>query len=116
MTKTELSGAAQVAVWALVIATAGVVVQIVAGVDFPTVPPVLFIQLVPAAFVYFGRWRWTSALVVVAGLFLVVGLFASGDAGRLTESESLGGSIGLWVQMVAVVVAMVAGVAALVRR
>lgn len=111
--------AANVTVSALLVATAGVVVQIVSGVDYPPVPPVFFIQLVPAAFVYFGRWRWTAALAVVAGLFLTVGLFASGVAGRLVDAGlpgGVGGSIGLWVQMVAVVVATVSAVVALVRR
>jgi hypothetical protein len=111
--------AAKVTVSALLVATAGVVVQIVAGVNFPPVPPVFFIQLVPAAFVYFGRWRWTPALVVIAGLFLTVGLFASGDAARLTDTGlpgGVGGSIGLWLQMIAVVVATVAAGVALVRR
>jgi hypothetical protein len=111
--------AAKVTVSALLVATAGVVVQIVAGVDFPPVPPVFFIQLVPAAFVYFGRWRWTYALTAVAGVFLTAGLFASGEAARLTDAGlpgGVGGSVGLWVQMVAVVVATVAAVVALVRR
>lgn len=111
--------AAKVTVSALLVATAGVVVQIVAGVDFPPVPPVFFIQLVPAAFVYFGRWRWTPAPAVIAGVFLTAGLFASGDAARLTDTGlpgGVGGSIGLWVQMIAVVVATVAAVVALVRR
>ena len=111
--------AAKVTVSALLVATAGVVVQIVAGVDFPPVPPVFFIQLVPAAFVYFGRWRWTAALAAVAGVFLTAGLFASGEVARLTDTGlagGVGGSIGLWVQMVAVVVATVAAGVALVRR
>lgn len=111
--------AAKVTVSALLAATAGVVVQIVAGVDFPPVPPVFFIQLVPAAFVYFGRWRWTPALAVIAGVFLIAGLFASGDAARLTDTGlpgGVGGSIGLWVQMIAVVVATVAAGVAVVRR
>ena len=55
--RAVLSRAAAATVAALLVATAGVVVQIVAGVDFPTVPPVLFILLIPAALVYFGRWR-----------------------------------------------------------
>ncbi|NKE63670.1 hypothetical protein FXN61_45930 [Lentzea sp. PSKA42] len=111
--------AAKVTASALLVATVGVVVQIVAGVDFPPVPPVFFIQLVPAAFVYFGRWRWTPVMVILAGLFLVAGLFASGDAGRLTDTGlpgGVGGSIGLWIQMVAVVVATATAVVALVRR
>lgn len=113
MTKTRKELSAVIA-GALVVATVGVVIQIVGGVDYPPVPPVFFIQLVPAALVYFGRWRWTAALAVVAGVFLVAGLFVSGAASQLVEWGLP--ALGLWVQMIAVVGAMVAGVVALVRR
>ena len=69
-------------------------------------PPAEFVdQLIALA----RRW-WTPLFAVVAGLFLTFGLFAAGQAGRLTNpSVSLGDSIGLWVQMVAVLVAIVGG-------
>ncbi len=88
------------------------IVQIVTGVDFPAVPPVLFILLIPAALVYFGRWRWAAIPAVLAGLFLTVGLFTSGESVRLFDASlpgGAGGSAGLWVQTLAVAVAAVTG-------
>ena len=101
------------------VATAGVVVQIVAGVEFPTVPPVLFLLLIPAALVCLGRWRWAAIPAVLAGLFLTVGLFLSGESVRLFDTDLTGGAAGsvrLWVQTVAVVVAAVAGAVTTAQR
>lgn len=117
--RAVLSPAATTTVTALVVATAGVVVQFVAGVDFPTVPPVLFILLIPAALISFGRWRWAAIPAVLAGLFLTVGLFLSGESVRLFDTDLPGGAagvVGLWVQTVAVAVAAVAAVATTVQR
>jgi hypothetical protein len=108
--RTALSSAATATVAALIVSTAGVIVQIVAGVDFPTVPPVLFILLIPAALVYLGRWRWAAIPAVLAGLFLTVGLFMSGESVRLFDASLPGGAVGsagLWVQTLAAAVAAV---------
>jgi hypothetical protein len=112
----SLSSSAKTAVAGLLVATAGVVIQIVSGVDFPTIPPVFFILLIPAALVAFGRWRWTPVTAVLAGIFLNVGLFLSGESDRLFDWQPAGGSVGLWVQTVAVVIAAVAGAIALVHN
>jgi hypothetical protein len=118
--RKALSSAATATVAALIVATAGVIVQIVAGVDFPTVPPVLFILLIPAVLVYVGhRWWWSAIPAVLAGLFLTVGLFLSGESVRLFDMNlpgGAGGSTGLWVQTLAVAVAAVTGAITTAQR
>jgi hypothetical protein len=101
--------AGKLTVVSLVVAAVGVVIQIVSGADYPRVPPVFFILLIPAGLIAFGRWRWTPVLAVLAGLFLTFGFFASGESPRLFDPSRLGDSVGLWVQMLAVIVAAVAG-------
>lgn len=108
--RNPLSLASKLTVAALLVAAAGVVIQIVSGVDYPTIPPVFFILLIPAGLIAFGRWWWTPAIAVLAGLFLTVGLFLSGASVRLFDLSQFGGSIGLWVQMLGVVAAAVAGI------
>jgi hypothetical protein len=43
----------------LVVAAAGIMIQYVSGVDYPTVPPGAIILLTAAAVVAFGPWRWS---------------------------------------------------------
>ncbi len=113
--RTPLESMERVTVAALIVAAAGVVIQIVSGVAYPLIPPVFFILLIPAALIAFGRWRWAPAVASLGGLFLIVGLFGSGAAVRLfdvSQPGGAGGSIGLWVQMLGVVVATVTGIIA----
>lgn len=110
-----LSSMQRLTVAALLIAATGVVIQIASGVSYPAVPPVFFILLVPAALIGFGGWRWTPLVATLGGLFLILGLFGSGAAARLFDAShpgGVGGSVGLWVQMVAVLVATLSGAVA----
>jgi hypothetical protein len=100
----------------LIIAFIGVVTQILSNVPYPKVPPVLFILLIPVGLLIFSRWRWLPILIILAALFLILGLFSSGASARLVNFTSIGGSIGLWVQMIGVVFAMVAAIASLVQN
>ncbi len=104
--------ASQLTVAALLVATAGFVIQIVSGVDVPTVPPGLVILLVAAALVAFAPWRWMPVVGVVVGLFLLVGFFASGAVVSLLEPSQLGVFLGAWVQFLAVIVAVATGIVA----
>jgi hypothetical protein len=79
----------------LVVAAAGVVLQIVSGADYPLVPPVFFILLIPAGLIAFRRWRWTPITAVLGGLFLTIGLFASGASPRLFDLSKFGVAVGL---------------------
>src|SRR5215207_302491 len=114
----RVSSAGKLTIAALLVATAGVVIQMVSGQPYPTVPPVFFIQLIPAALIAVGRWWWTPVTAILAGVFLTFGLFASGAALRLFDlgqAGGAGGSVGLWVQMLAVAVATIAGIVATVQ-
>jgi len=108
--RLPLASADKLTVGALVVATAGVAIQIAAGAPYPTVPPAFFILLIPAALIGFARWRWAPLLAVLSGLFLTFGLFAAGQTGRLTNPTSFADSFGLWMQTLAVLVATVGGV------
>lgn len=117
--ENPLSLAGKLTVAGLVVAAAGVVIQIVSGHDYPTIPPVFFILLIPVGLVAFGRWRWTPVSAVLAGLFLIFGLFASGESARLFDRSQVGepgAPVGLWVQMLAVIVATAAGVIATIQN
>src|SRR5215813_11602103 len=98
----------------LVVAAGGVVSQIVSGADYPPIPPVFFILLITAGLIAFGRWQWTPTVAVLAGLFLTFGLFVSGESPCLFNWSQRCDSVALWVQMVAVLVAAVAGMMAMV--
>lgn len=110
--RSLLIRASQLTVAALLVAAAGFVIQIVSGVDVPTVPPGLVILLVAAALVAFAPWRWMPVVGVVVGLFLLVGFFASGAVVSLLVPSQLGVFLGAWVQFLAVIVAVVAGIVA----
>lgn len=114
--RIPLSTASKLVVFSLVAAAAGVVMMIVSGVDFPAIPPGLFILLIPAGLVAFGRWRWTPIIATLAGLFIFVGYFPSGAAIRLLDLSQFGAFIGLWLQFLASFVAVVAGIVATMQN
>ena len=114
--RAPLSPAARLTVVSLAVAAAGVVMMTISGVEFTTpIPPGLFILLVPAGLVAFGRWRWTPPIAALASLFIVVSYVPSGSLVRLFEPRPLGTFIGLWLQLVGAFVAAVAGTIAAVQ-
>jgi hypothetical protein len=114
--RIPLSMAGKLTIFSLVAAAAGVVIQIVSGVDYPTIPPGLFILLIPAGLVAFGRWRWTPVIATLAGLFIFVSYFLSGSTVRLLDLSQFGAFIGLWLQFLAVIVTVVAGMVATMQN
>jgi hypothetical protein len=114
--RSSLSLAGKLTVAALLVAAAGIVIQIVSGVDFPTVPPGLIILLVAAGLVAFGPWRWIPAVGASVGLLLLVGFFASGTAGRLLDPIQFGRFVGVWVLFLAVIVAVIVGTTATIQN
>jgi hypothetical protein len=75
----------------------------------------LFIA-VAGVLVIFTRLRWTPVFPIIAGLFLITGLFGSGAYVRLFNITNAGDSIGLWIQTIGVVVATFAAIAAIIQN
>jgi hypothetical protein len=103
----------KLAALALVVAAAGIGIQILGGHDYPVVPPGAIILLGAAGVTWFVPTRWAPLASVVAGLFMVVGLFAADQASRLVDPDTALDTTGLWIQMLAVVAAIGTGVLAL---
>jgi hypothetical protein len=94
----------------LVVAAAGIVIQIASGADYPTVPRGLIIFLAAAALVALAtRWGWTSVVGVIAPAFLLVG---AAIAPKTRDPSRMGVLVGTVGQLLALVVALVAGVVA----
>jgi hypothetical protein len=110
----RLSPAASLTVAGLVVAAAGIVIQIASGADYPTIPPGLLILLAAAGLVALAtRWRWTMIVGVIVSLFLLVGgALAPQAREQLGDPTQVGVFIGTVIQLLALVVALVVSVAA----
>jgi hypothetical protein len=110
----NLSPTASLTVAGLLAAAAGIVIQIASGADYPTIPPGLVILLAAAGLVALAtRWRWTTIVGVIVSLFLLVGgALAPQARAQLGDPAQVGVFIGTVIQLLALVVALVAGVAA----
>lgn len=110
MQQTQVSDMAKLASTGLLVGAAGIVLQIVGGIDFPVVPPGLVILVVAAGLVAFARWRWVPFIAVVVPLFLLVGgtvAIANEDEPNRTDVVALSGTV---VQAIGLVIALIAGV------
>jgi hypothetical protein len=117
MTLSRLSRPARTEAAALAVAAVGIIIQIIGGVNYPAVPPGLIILLAAAALVAFLPWRWAPVIGVLAGAFMVIGAIAAANARYdLSHPGHPGAFIGTWIQLIAVVIAVVAGVMALAVR
>jgi len=101
----------------LMLAAAGVIVQILTGVPgFPLIPPGPIILLAAATVVMWLRWRWAPAVGLLAALFIAVGGVLEGSVfERLTAPAAIGPFAGSAIQLLGLVVAILAGTAALTR-
>jgi hypothetical protein len=113
-----LSAAGKLNVAGLVAAAAGIVIQIASGADYPTVPPGLILLLAATGLVALGaRWRWTTIVGVVVPTFLLVGgAIAPQARDQLGDPGQVGVFVGTAVQLLAMAVALVAGLAAAGQR
>jgi hypothetical protein len=101
----------------LVVAAAGIMIQYVSGVDYPTIPPGPIILLAAAAVVAFGPWRWSPVVGLVAALFLSIGgaiatIVGNGFSETLGDPGEFGGFAGAVVQIAGLAIALPAGVVA----
>jgi hypothetical protein len=104
----------------LVVASAGIMIQYVSGVDYPTVPPGPIILLAAAAVVAFGPWRWSPYVGLGAAVFLSIGGLIATIAGNgfnetLGDPGDVGGFAGALIQIAGLAIALSAGVAAAKR-
>ena len=91
----------------------GILTLYIAGIEFPFFPPPgMLIATAGALAVALVRWRWIALLGPILGAFYWVGLFASDTARYLVGDGGTLVTVGIWVQMVGVTVAFVAGVLA----
>lgn len=111
---SSLSTSARLTIAALLVAALGFAIQIAAGVEVPVVPPGL-VMLVAAGLVAFVPRRWAPAIGAFVALFLFVGFFASGAVAVLLDPARPGVLVGVWLQFLALVAAVVAGVLATTR-
>ena len=89
-------------------------IQIASGADYPTIPPGLLVLLAATGLVALAtRWRWITIVGVIVSLFLLVGGSLAPQARQqLGDPTQVGVFIGTVIQLLALVVALVAGVAA----
>jgi uncharacterized membrane protein YjjP (DUF1212 family) len=112
----SMSLSEKLTVISLIVAAAGVVIQIISGHKYPTVPPVFFILLLPALLLLFIHKWWVSLVAVIAGVFLFIGLFGSGAYIRLYHPNTVGDTIGLWIQTLAVIIVIIFGIYTMVIK
>ena len=105
----------------LVVAAAGIMIQYVSGVDYPTIPPGPIILLAAAAVVAFGPWSWAVRVGLGAALFLSIGGAIATIAGKgfgetLGDPGEVGAFAGAVTQIVGLAIALPAGIIATKRR
>lgn len=115
VSKTRFAGPVGAHVLGRVVAAIAVMIQYFTGVPgFPTVPPGPIILVVAAVTVALVAWRWIVVLGLGAAAFLSVGAVVSGaTADVLAQPGAFGQFPGALIQVLGLVVALVAGVAAL---
>jgi len=113
----QLSKPRKINVAALGIAAVGILILFVSvPEDFPPVPPGPILLLVAAGLVAFAPGRWTPIIGVIVPLFIFVGGLVSGTPDLLVDPDNVGASVGVVIQMIALITAVVAGTIALLSN
>jgi hypothetical protein len=101
---------------ALLLAIAGMIIQIASGVKYPTVPPGIVILAVTALLITLVRWPAIRVLGVLAPLFILIGGIASttGQA-NISHLGHLGKFLGTLIQFGGLAFGVAAGIAAVIE-
>lgn len=95
-------------------AIVGIVIQIAAGMDYPTIPPGPIILGLASAAIVFRPRRWSRYVGILVPAFLLIGgAIASFARDGLWDTNEPGQFIGLFIQAAGQAVALAAGVRAL---
>lgn len=112
-----LTTAAKIQVVGLIAGPVGIGIQIATGVDsFPLIPPGAVLMLAGAIVVALVPWRWTPVVGLLAAAWIGVGALVTPEAGqRLSTPSDIGPFVGMTVQLAGVIVAVLAGVIAVLH-
>jgi hypothetical protein len=101
---------------ALLLAIISMIIQIASGVKYPTVPPGIVILAATALLVALVPWPAIRLLGVLAPLFILIGGIVS-TTGRtnLSQLAHLGKFVGSLIQLGALALAVIAGIAAVLE-
>jgi hypothetical protein len=95
----------------LITAAAGIVVQILGGADYPTVPPGALL-LLAAAGLFALRNRWTPLIGVLIPVFISIGAVVTPNMGdQLGDPSAAGVFTGTVIQLAGLAVGLVCGLA-----
>lgn len=96
------------------VATFGIVLQILGGWNYPVVPPGALIQLAGGLVVLLA-FRWSPVVSVLAGAFILFGFVTSGDLVNLVTAHNILVLTGKWLQLITILIATPAAVISIVR-
>jgi hypothetical protein len=97
-----------------VLGALGIAILWASGVEFPIYPPPgIVLLLAGGIFVRLASWPWAPAVGAFMGLFVTVGLVASGGLPNLVGRDGTSVLIGTWIQLIGVLAALIAGVIAM---
>ena len=100
-------------------AALGIFFQAISGAKgYPTIPPGIIILAVIGLLVYItARWRWSPLIGILLAGFISVGVFTTAGTGyRLSHPADIGPLLGTLIQLIGLVIALAAGIAAIVKN
>lgn len=104
---------------ALLVAAAGIGIQIATGVtEYPTIPPGAVLLVASAIFVAIAPWRWAPIVGLILALYLTIWSLIVGVTGgslmwdRLATPSDIGPFLGTGIQLLAFFVAVATGAVA----